>query len=586
MCAENQEHEGYRDANEENLRDFTAMMKRWGIEALEEAAKPLGIDMLIEGWCNGRFGRPTTAAEELRKGHRQCEAAAALFAYCYSALSPSFFGWTLAQCTEWHLQGIEDVHCYSKSDQQTIRFILEHHQHSVMVCRDLIDFVADYSSGRFMYPEGEQDTSLGSCVDILLTATLAVACLSGQSKAYDPYLCEHLERAYQVIRQGKVQQAQQFSTLNLSKGRELSGDVEGFLACLGCAAVCYSLAWTKSELSPEHERDYEAAFKAYVHGAKYMCKTDYYIGSFFNELFTVESEKGKGGFDIYWKIIGTWEEVRRNTDRVYNWRELQECLKGLKGIMYSEDHEEDWGFYPNTEAPGEVYLEQQISFCDGRLSHKEILQVVEQQKRDYQEKRLRTDFFGDLWWDLELGTRERVISAEYEWYDGFDRRSYVRSAIEHYSAALEIELRALVFSVDEVRRCVKGIIDKQRDDRSYRRSMQINSRTAESLNLKDISKLLRYAMENRKDVEPIRKAILALPVAEHKKALFSQGQFLEDLLHVYLLRIDSTHTLENPDILLRTRDLRRRILGIGCDGYLVSLATMKKRTHDTGLSTK
>lgn len=578
MDPESHNDEGQYSPKEEDVQEFEELMMRWGIEFPQEAAKSLDIHALLEKWCATSFERPALAVEELIGGSRHAEAAAALFAYCYTALSPSLFKGTLSECLAFCK---EEVEWLSRDDiegldEELRRGLLMSDQRRATICQDLLGFQTDYSSGRLVNPDLESSTSLSCYLDVMLTASYALISLSGENKQYDPFLREHLIRAFEIIRERKVLQAERFSRRNFNdEGAELTGEVTGFLACLGCAAVCYALALTESELRPEQDRDYETAFKAYVCGASHMCKTGYYINAFFRELLTEDVSSARADSDIYWRIIAAWEQVRKSIERVRDRSGLQRYLTDLEDIMWHEGNDME---FVQGDDPGCVYVARQIDFLKGRLSQEEMLELADQQKHDYQKKRLQIDFFGDLWWRLETKTRERLVSAECEWYDGFDRRSYVRSAIEHYSAALEIELRALVFSIDEVRFCVKGIIDKQRNDSSYRRSVRINSRTAESLNLKDISKLLKYALENRKDAEPIRKAIRALPVAEHEKALFSQGQFLEDLLHVYLLRNASTHTLESPDILLRTRDLRRSILGIGCEGYLPSLAAMKKQT--------
>lgn len=579
MGPESHNDEGQCSPNEEDLREFQELMIRWGIELPQEPAKPLGIHALMEKWCATNFERPALAVEELKTGCSHTEAAGVLFGYCYTTLSPSLFRSTLSECmasckeeAEW-LSG-DDI---DGLDQKIVQRLLVRYQRNAMICHDLLDFAADYSSGRLVHPDLESSTSLSCYVDVMLTASYALISLSGERRQYDPFLRENLERAFETIRERKVLQAERFSRMNFDdEAAELTGDVTGFLACLGCAAVCYALAWMESELRQERDRDYETAFKAYVCGASRMCKTGYFINAFFRELFDDEPDSGTGDSDIYWRIIAAWDKVRQNIERVHDRRGLQSYLVDLEEIMWHEGHDMDFGDYPGDD-PGCVYVARQIDFLRGRFSQQEMLEFADQQKHSYQEKRLRVDFFGDLWWQLETEARERLISAECEWYEGCDRGSYVKSAIEHYSAALEIELRALVFSVDEVHRCVQHIMKRQRSDRRYLQIDRLSSRTAASLNLKDIAKLLRCAAENREDTEPIRKAISALPVPEKRRALLGRKSFLEDLRDIYDLRNGSTHSLRNPNIHLHTNPLRQRILGIGCEGYLTSLAEMKKQ---------
>jgi len=582
MYPDNQNDEDQCDSDSENQPEFEEMMQRWGVEPPD--AEPLGINLLIEKWCESKFSRPMAAIKELREGTNPIEAAAALFAYCYSVLSPSFFGWTLEQCLEYDVGYVAQLCEISGQDQQTTQILLEHHQHNVTVCRDLIDFFKDYSAGRFQYTEEQDITVTSSYVDVLLAAVFALASLSGEDKRYDPYLCQNLERAFTIIKQGKVLQAQRFSELNLNKkGRKLSGDVEGFLACLSCAAVCFSLAWMKSELMPEHERDYETAFKAYVHGAENMRRTGHCISEFFGELFSPESEKGKGGINIYWRIIGAWEKVRKNIEGVHNWRELRKCLEDLVEIMWHEGYDTEFGSYPDTEEPGVVYLRQQISFLEGRLSREDIIELMDQQKRNQHDKRLQTDFFEGLWQYLEESTKDNIIRAEHRWYDNPTIKSRTAVFID-YTNALEIELRYIIFLNPGAEACVTKLIKNSSNKEPDKSLPTLKSKKAATLYLSEISKLLRCIKADGTNaaIMPIVLAISNLPVIENvkpekqPKALFTDDEFVQDLDYIYQIRNIPAHSMPERPILSHLNELRRKILGIGCEGYLIKLAELKK----------
>jgi hypothetical protein len=590
MCPDNQNDEDQCDSDSDNQPEFEEMMERWGVEPPD--AEPLGINSLIEKWCESKFPRPMAAIKELREGINPIEAAAALFAYCYSILSPSFgpsFSWTLEQCLEWHVGQVDQLCETGGRDQQTTQISLEHHQHNVTVCRDLIDFLKDCSAGRFQYPKEQDITATSSYVHVLLAAMSALASLSGEDKQYDPYLCQNLERVFTIIKQGKVLQAQRFSELNLNrKGRKLSGDVEGFLACLGCAAVCFSLAWMKSELMPEHERDYETAFKAYVYGAENMRRTGYGISELFGELFAPESEKGKGGINIYWRIIGAWEKVRKNIEGVDDWRELRKCLEDLVEIMWYEGYDTEFGLYPDTEEPGVVYLRQQISFLEGRLSREDIIKLMDQQKRNQHDKRLQTDFFEGLWQYLEESTKDNIIRAEHRWYDNPTRESH-RAAFIDYSNALEIELRYIIFLNPGAEACVTKLIKNRRKKEPDKSLPDLKSVASATLYLSDISKLLRCIKPDGTNaaIMPIVLAISNLPVIENvkpekqPKALLTNEEFVQDLSYVYQIRNITAHSMTERPILSHLNELRRKILGIGCEGYLIKLAELKKLIRES-----
>jgi hypothetical protein len=589
MHSDSQNHEDQRNSDSENRREFEEMMERWGIQAPEEPAKPLGIDRLIENWCEGNFERPKAALKELKEGQRHSTAAAALFAYCYTVLSVPLFGLTLDQCLKNHLNEVKRLRDddAAEGDQEIRQILLELHKRRAVICRDLVDFVKAYSSEESL-SMGEQDNAIVSVyVSVLLTAARALIEFSGETKRYDAYLHEELERAFDIIRRGKVQQAEQFSNLDLEdQGHELRGPVEGFLACLGCAVVCYSLAWMESELSLDHQKDYETAFRAYVHGARYMRKTGYRIG-FIENLFASESERIEGEFDIYWKIIGVWAELRKNPGKVQNWRELRNCLTDLEDIMLREDHQEDWGHYPSDE-PGFVYLPQQMSFCDGRLSHEEILELIDQRKQNQHEVRLRNDFFEGLWQYLEEDATDNIVRAEHRWYDNPTRESR-KAAFIDYSNALEIELRCLVFGSPDTQACVTRLIKSSGKKEPGRRFPDLTSKKASSLYLGDISRLLQHIKEDGTDtaILPIGLAISNLPdienvkPGEQPKALFASEDFIRDLGDIYQIRNVAAHSLHERPVLSRLNELRRRILGIGCTGYLIKLAEIKRSIRES-----
>ncbi len=556
-----------------NIHDFEEMMERWDIKLPEEKEKPepLGIDTLIEKWCKDKYKWPNDAVKALKEGQKHIEASAVLFGRCYANLSPSFFGWTLKQCIEYELELIDEMESNIFAKER------------LHIKQDLIIVESDSLSEQVFYPEDRDCHATKSYVDVLLAAASALAFFSGgKKKAYDPYLNETLEKAYEVIKRGGVREAESFSELQFyNDGQHLSGDVVGFLSCLACAVVCYALAETLSKLKPDYDRNYETAFKAYVKGAKYILKIGYQINLFVDLFVGDESETE----DVYWNIIDVWEQLKKNLGRVQNWRELHGCLLELEDIMYQEDHNTDIGLYPLDE-PGFVYLPRQLSLCDGRLSQEEIHELIEQPKKKQQKDRLQNDFFEGLWQYLEDKTKDFLIEAEHKWYDNPTKDSRKKVFVD-YSVALETELVAIIFQNHEVNSRIKRILRKRKKDKDYRKLMDLNSLKVDSLYLSDMSKLLQYIRENRTenirpDVKPIEDAIFALPIPEDEerirglKLFLTEKETTHDLSDIYSIRNLGVHRIPEGEVISRMHDLRRRILGIGCEGYLMKLAEIKR----------
>jgi hypothetical protein len=563
------EHKQDQESNEA----FEEMVSRWGITIPSETKKlePLSIEVLVEEWCREQFKRPGDAVRALKEGGKHIEASTALFGYCYSCLSPSLFGQSLEECLEYELSQLKR---YSDHELEA-----EHYQDQVNIYRDLISFRDEFSSEQVLYPEGQENRALKSHVEVLLAAGRTILVFSRSKKQYDPDLDELLENAYKTVKQGKVGKAENFSNKSFDNdGRHITGDVVGFLACLACSAVCYSLAHMAFEFRRDYDRDFETAFKTYVEGAKYMLKTGYGI-DFFDELFAGEGYYQDGDErelgNAFWNAIDVWEQLKKKQEKVQNWQELHSYLLKLEDIMYEESLDAEIGCYPDGE-PGFVYLPRQISFCDGKLSQEEIRQVIQQQRKDQHNQRLRNDFFEELWPYLEGTTKNCLIDAEYTWYDKPTKDSRI-SAFVDYSMALETELHAIIFQKPEVQKCIKMILKKQKNDNDYKKRMKLSSLEADSLYLSDMSKLLGYVRENWTDVIPVKKAISSLPIPEDMKVFLTQKRFTDDLGDIYQIRNRSVHRLPWQSVLLlRMSELRKKILGIGCEGYLIKLAEIKE----------
>ena len=78
------------------------------------------------------------------------------------------------------------------------------------------------------------------------------------------------------------------------------------------------------------------------------------------------------------------------------------------------------------------------------------------------------------------------------------------------------------------------------------------------------------------DVVLIEDVISNLPILEDMKVFLTQEKFTDDLRDIYRIRHCGAHPLPWHRTLLLVNQLRKRILGIGCEGYLIKLAEMKK----------
>jgi len=133
---------------------------------------------------------------------------------------------------------------------------------------------------------------------------------------------------------------------------------------------------------------------------------------------------------------------------------------------------------------------------------------------------------------------------------------------------------------------VREIINRQKSDKKYRYVMNLTSKKADALNLNDMRKLLTCVRENRpqvirSDVKPIQEVIDDLPISMKDKVFLTSEKFTSFLSNLYgYLRPDPEHSATVPNVMDEITKLRVQALGIGCHGYLVYLARIKKRIHD------
>ena len=105
--------------DQDNLKKFAEMMRRFDVEVPEDFGKPTVAkkdiceefsdaltcyDTILTMWVKDCFEYPDDAIKALKRGEKLREASAALFYYCYSSLEEScgkLSGWFTAALREW-----------------------------------------------------------------------------------------------------------------------------------------------------------------------------------------------------------------------------------------------------------------------------------------------------------------------------------------------------------------------------------------------------------------------------------------------------------------------------------------------------
>ena len=206
-------------------------------------------------------------------------------------------------------------------------------------------------------------------------------------------------------------------------------------------------------------------------------------------------------------------------------------------------------------------------------------------KNEYHEKRLTTDYFRIVWYYLAKETQKSIISAELGWYEATNNK-HLQDQFIHYSLALETELYSIFFKEENVARTIDNYLKRCKDkDKSKLLPLKLNSLSVNSLYLSDMSILLSYIRDNEKsgqaiELKPLFEVYNSLPLPEDQRKLLIDKIFTDDLKEIYKERNNSVHRLNRPIDSLKLQEIRSRILGIGCDGYLMKIARIKRKLFD------
>jgi len=528
------------DSNHEKLDEFNELMTRWDIRIPEEV-NPKDFGTLILDWCKTKYQRPQDALQAMKEDRNIKEAAAVVFGYCYAEMQP--FGFPLES---------------SRSDKLLLYF------------RD------EFSNIQIIYDKNVITHAVIPCVDVMLAAARAILLFSGQKIEYDLDFDILLSGLYETIKHGGVPEVKRFASGQfLNDGQSISGDVVGFLSCLACGVVCECYAQLESNYKRENERKYESALGAYVNEIKCLEKAglEYTLFSalFAGEEYQENLEVDEGKFqDPFINAIKAWEHLKNDPNQLPNWDELRDDLIELSKFSDSDECGPDG-------IPDFVYFPSQISFCEAKLSLKEVYQILKKQDTQFHVQRFCNDYLEELWDYLEENTRQRLLNAETSWYTKKPPIS-VTSAFKDYAVALEQELWVLLF--EPVSPVISKILQKKGE---YRNLLNLSTPPVYRLYLSDMGKILRYLGENRNkihpDFVPIQRALSDLSISVESKTFLIQTQFATDLVDIYLIKNSDIHPVW-PKVLPRASELRKRILGIGNKGYLANIANIKRQLND------
>lgn len=563
-----QPNDSQNHENNDEIREFEDMLKRWGITVPDksEDTNYISVENLIAKWSQTKFQRPSQSIQSIRNGTRCIEAVTALFGYCYGFLQP--FDTSVEELLEWGRESLENyrtVDYSSVSDKKMMDFCIKSGQERIDTLDDLIAFRNSFLSEKEELFNISESDETGSYIKTMLTAAYTIIKFSGE-KRYDAFLDDLLADAYQVVESKKLVIAERFTREQLvNDGRRISGDVEGFLACLANSVICNTYAHVVSELVTEYKRDYIVAFTAFESGLEYWDKLGYDLALPFIGYPLVDAELEKA--------VKVWEKVKENVP-LEKLSELRYRLGRLYDFICDSGEGYSDACVPY-EGPADVYFSRQFEFCETLMGHDELRQVLYQLQEQQHQKRMETDFFERLWDALTPETRKDILQGEREWYDG-QKVGPEESAFFHYGRALETELHAIIFGNVNVQRCIGQILS----ERGTKNKLRMTSKKAQTLYLSDMSKLLEYTIEEEKfpEIKPIKAAIDALDVSNEEKRLFSDYKFIQVIKDTYQLRSENAHRERSRiNKIGAVSTLRRQILGISCEGYLPKLAMIKRQ---------
>lgn len=218
------------------------------------------------------------------------------------------------------------------------------------------------------------------------------------------------------------------------------------------------------------------------------------------------------------------------------------------------------------------YWQRASTLAEMEMTPPQLKQVLDNQRNSVHLDRLKNDFLGDFINVLEPDSLKALIQAEKDWYESQPMGGRVEATANELRLVFERELIVLIF--DLAREPVNQILQNQ----ELRKRLNIQSKDTSRLSLREMAILLTEAGKTHSLTGlPIRKMVECFPIGRKDKDFLyvRLPRYLHDLSDV---RRSSEHPSRSDAIQLRdkTRVVRRKVLGIGEESYLVRLLTIKK----------
>lgn len=218
------------------------------------------------------------------------------------------------------------------------------------------------------------------------------------------------------------------------------------------------------------------------------------------------------------------------------------------------------------------YWQRASTRAENEMSPTQFKQLQDLERQSTHLSRLRNDFLGDLASVLEPESLRALIQGEIAWYESQPAGGRIEATANELRHVFESELRVLIF--ERAKETVSQILHNQ----ELRRRLNIKSRDTSRLSLREMAILLTEAGNTHSLAAlGIRDLVEGFPVSREDKDFLCV--YLPQYLHALSdVRRSSEHPSRSDAVQLRnkTRDVRRKALGIGDKSYLERLLTIKE----------
>jgi len=303
------------------------------------------------------------------------------------------------------------------------------------------------------------------------------------------------------------------------------------------------------------QRNYEKAFWDITNGAWDICAT--IVEDQSGELPKFKAYLPHSGkqFNVQ-EAADIYEEVKRHSKNINNWEYIRMGCEAIQSLGHDDLY--DW-LEDITDANGETFVASEYWGRAATFAEVQMLNVgspIPVLTRDAIERmetkeRLRRDFFGDLWEEMDEKAQEIILDAEVEWIH--NRPGKMAKEIR---PLLELILPAIFPFLEHTIQQSDGrlILTRIKDE------LKTNRVIRASINGLRISARDKEWVKNEL-TEFLQKVI-------HARNYFEKEQHLsgkKSPKHLKMIEMAKT--------------IRNELLGIGCEGVLPRLMKIKQSAH-------